>query len=276
MLQLASYSALDSHWKARDSRKPQRSTKQNRKGQRNHGRIFCVKVPVDPKPDSQANSGEQKRPSLVSVPRPLLAPQPSSSSLPAHSGRLSLLQHSLLPGELEVLATAPWSLLMGSLFSCLRSNAGADADDAYTCIVDVKDPSPPTSVSIPTRRGSHLRHPTGRTTSSDLLIDFDEKHLNEDERTPSSSQSSIVSVPSTFVTILTSSRNGAAASDRQSYASSTLGPPPSYHSRRTVSPCPSDETIPEHPVMARAWLERLQNQAHADMDPFRDGSASLL
>src|SRR5439155_16588359 len=90
----------------------------------------------------------------------------------------------------------------------------------------------------------------------------------------SSSQSSIVSVPSTHITILTASNNGAAASNRQSYDSNALSPPPSYHSRRTTSPCPSDEAIPEHPVMARDWLERLQNQAIIDNDPFTDGAAT--
>ena len=163
--------------------------------------------------------------------------------------------------------------IMGAFCSCQRSSAGPEATDAYTRIVDVKQASHQTSVSIPTYQAGHLRRPTRRTTHSAPLIDFDEKHLIEDERPTSSSQSSIVSVPSTHVTILTSSRNGASASNRQSYDSNALGPPPSYHSRRSASPCPSDETIPEHPVMARDWLERLQNQARADNDPFRDGSA---
>jgi hypothetical protein len=172
------------------------------------------------------------------------------------------------------------------LCSCQRSNAACEGVDAiYTRIVDVKHGSSRTSISIPTHQAVNLRRPTRRTTSSAPLIDFDEKHLIEDERPSSSSQSSIVSVPSTHITILTSSRNGAAASTRQSYDSNYLGPPPSYHSRRTASPSPSDETIPEHPVMARDWLARLENQARADNDPFMDdlawpygdhGSESLL
>ena len=162
------------------------------------------------------------------------------------------------------------------LCSCQRSNAGSEATEAsYTRIVDVKHASPRTSVSIPTYQAGHLRRPTRRSTPSAPLIDFDEKHLIEDERPSSSSQSSIVSVPSTHITILTSSRNGATASNRQSYDSNTLGPPPSYHSRRTASPCPSDETIPEHPVMARDWLERLQDQALTDNAPARDGPALI-
>jgi hypothetical protein len=160
------------------------------------------------------------------------------------------------------------------LSSCQRSNAGSEATEAsYTRIVDVKHASPRTSISIPTYQAGHLRRPTRRSASSAPLIDFDEKHLIEDERPSSSSQSSIVSVPSTHITILTSSRNGATASNRQSYDSNTLGPPPSYHSRRTASPCPSNETIPEHPVMARDWLERLQDQALTDNAPAGDGSA---
>ena len=158
------------------------------------------------------------------------------------------------------------------LCSCQRSNAESEATEAsYTRIIDVKHASPRTSVSIPTYQAGHLRRPTRRSIPSAPLIDFDEKHLIEDERPSSSSQSSIVSVPSTHITILTSSRNGATASNRQSYDSNTLGPPPSYHSRRTASPCPSDETIPEHPVMTRGWLERLQDQALADNAPARDG-----
>jgi hypothetical protein len=162
------------------------------------------------------------------------------------------------------------------LCSCQRSNAGSEATEAsYTRIVDVKHASPRTSVSIPTYQAGHLRRPTRRSTPSAPLIDFDEKHLIEDERPSSSSQSSIVSVPSTHITILSSSRNGTTASNRQSYDSHMLGPPPSYHSRRTASPCPSDETIPEHPVMARDWLERLQDQALTDNAPARDGPALI-
>jgi hypothetical protein len=160
------------------------------------------------------------------------------------------------------------------LCSCKRSNAGSEATDAtYTRIVDVKHASPRTSISIPIYGAGHLRRSARRTASSAPLIYFDEKHLIEDERSLSSSQSSIVSIPSTHITILTASRNGGAASNRQSYDSNHLGPPPSYHSRRTASPSPNDEIIPEHPVMARDWLERLQNQARADNFPLRDGSA---
>lgn len=160
------------------------------------------------------------------------------------------------------------------LCSCQRSNAVSEAVDAtYTRIVDVKHGSPTTSISIPTHYVGNPRRPTRRITSSAALIDYDEKHLIEDERPSSSSHSSIVSVPSTHITILTASRNGAAASNRQSYDSNCLGPPPSYHSRRTASPSPSDETIPEHPVMAQDWLEQLQNQARADNDPFMDDLA---
>ena len=162
---------------------------------------------------------------------------------------------------------------MGGLCSCQRSNARLEVDEAYTRIFDVKHPASRMSISVPVRRGSYLRHPARRTISSTPVIEFDEKHLIEDERPTSSSQSSVVSVPSTHITILTASRNGTAASNRQSYDSNALGPPPSYHSRRTASPCPSHETIPEHPVMARAWLERLQNQVNAENNPFRDGSA---
>ena len=163
---------------------------------------------------------------------------------------------------------------MGALFSCQRSNAASDTTDAYTRIIEVKRPSPRTSISIPSHREIRLRHPARRATSSAPLIDFDEKHLIEDERPTSSCQSSIVSVPSTHITNLTSPRNGALASNRQSYDSNLLGTPPSYRSRRTASPCPSDDTIPEHPVMAHGWFERLQNQSYEDSNPFRDGSSS--
>lgn len=160
------------------------------------------------------------------------------------------------------------------LCSCQRSNGGSEATDAiYTRIVEVKHSSPRTAISIPSYQVGHLRRPTRRTSCSTPLIDFDEKHLIEEERPSSSSQSSIVSIPSTHITILTASRNGAAASNRQSYDSNYLGPPPSYQSRRTASPTPSDESIPEHPVMARAWLERLRDQALTDLGPVRDSSA---
>ena len=194
------------------------------------------------------------------------------------------LVHSLLSRSLAVVVDIRFSTLVVNmstfsklcLCSCQRSNAGSEATEAsYTRIVDVKHASPRTSISIPTHQAGHLRRPTRRSASSAPLIDFDEKHLIEDERPSSSSQSSIVSVPSTHITILTSSRNGATASNRQSYDSNTLGPPPSYHSRRTASPCPSDETIPEHPVMARDWLERLQDQALTDNAPARDEPASI-
>jgi hypothetical protein len=160
------------------------------------------------------------------------------------------------------------------LCGCQRSNGGSEAGDAnYTRIVEVKRPSPRTSISIPPYEAGHLRRPTRRTNSSASLIEVDEKHLIEEERPCSSSQSSIVSIPSTHITIMTASRNGASASNRQSYDSNNLGPPPSYHSWRTASPSPGDDTIPEHPVMASDWLERLHNQARADNDPFRDGAA---
>lgn len=159
------------------------------------------------------------------------------------------------------------------LCDCQRSNGESEAGDAnYTRIVEVKRPSPQTSISIPTYEVGPLRRPR-RTNSSAPLIEFDEKHFIEEERPSSSSQSSIVSIPSTHITIMTASRNGASASNRQSYDSNNLGPPPSYHSRRTASPSPSDDTIPEHPVMAPDWLVQLQNQARADNDPFRDVAA---
>jgi hypothetical protein len=162
------------------------------------------------------------------------------------------------------------------LCSCQRSNGGSEATDAtYTRIVEVKHPSPRTSISIPTYQAGHLRRPTRRTSFSAPLIDFNEKHLIKEERPSSSSQSSIVSIPSTHITILTASRNGAAASNRESYDSNHLGPPPSYCSRRTASPSPSDETIPEHPVMAQDWLERLQDQVLTHASPVRDGLALL-
>jgi hypothetical protein len=157
---------------------------------------------------------------------------------------------------------------------CQRSEGGAEAGDAsYTRIVEAKCPSPRTSIPVPAHGAGQLRHPTRGTNSSDPLIEFDEKHLIDEER-PSSSQSSIVSIPSTHITIMTASRNGASASNRQSYDSYNLGPPPSYHSRRTASPSPSnDDMFPEHPVMAPDWLERLRTQARVDSDPFGDGSA---
>lgn len=144
-------------------------------------------------------------------------------------------------------------------------------EDVDTRIVEAKQPSPRTSISVPVYRAGQLRRPRRRTTSSTPFLGFDEKHLLQEEDTScSSSQSSIVSIPSTRFTILTASRTGATASNRQSYDSNTLGPPPSYHSRRTTSPSPSDGVILEHPVMVPDWLQRLQNQAHADHDPFRD------
>lgn len=162
------------------------------------------------------------------------------------------------------------------LCSCSRSNVGSEVTDAaYTRIVDVKQPSPRTSIAMPIHQADHLRRSTRRTISSAPFVDFDEKHLIAEERPTSSSLSSIVSVPSTHITFLTSSRSDAADSNRQSYNSSVLGPPPSYRSRRAPSPCPSDETIPEHPVMARGWLERLQNQAVIDNGLARDGPALL-
>lgn len=155
------------------------------------------------------------------------------------------------------------------LCSCTREVSRLDTHDieaGYTPIIEVKHASPRTSASIPVPYAGHVvRHSTRRSTSASTLIDIDEKQPLATQISASSSvRSSIISIPSTRITIPTSLRTGGTASVRLSCDSTVLGPPPSYHSRRAASPSPSGETLSEHPVMARDWLARLERNANEE------------
>jgi hypothetical protein len=92
-----------------------------------------------------------------------------------------------------------------------------------------------------------------------LLISIDEKDSDDFESLPPSPYSSVVSIPSTHVTALTSSyTGGTSARNSQQYE----GSPPSYHSERSPSPSPPTSRDSQHPVMNSNWLEILQRAAY--------------
>ena len=156
-------------------------------------------------------------------------------------------------------------------FSAKSETNGGNIDSGYTRIVEIKDAvshSPRASRSIPVPHARRLnRHSLQRPSSPALLIDIDEKTPVTFEESLSSSRSSVISVPSTQISVLTSTNTGNTAPNRYSSESNFLGAPPSYHSRDAPSPCPSSRASFEHPVMTRDWLERLQNEAHRRYGP---------
>jgi len=119
------------------------------------------------------------------------------------------------------------------------------------------------------------------------LITLDEKdaarfdfHIQPDDEAgndapaPLSAASSVISIPSTRYTDLTSMNTGETARSfaRMSLETSSTGRtrPPSYHARAMETPSPSAtedsgrDGILQHPVMRRDWLQVLRQEALRD------------
>lgn len=142
---------------------------------------------------------------------------------------------------------------------------GSDVEAGHARYVEVKKaPNSPLRTSVPfsvQRPITAVPSSHSEDLSTEPLIDLDEKHTSSFDTRSCSSQSSVISVPSTSVTVLTSVRSDATDSNRNSFNSDILSAPPSYRSRRTVSPCPRDGVYLNHPVMAMGWLQHLQDEA---------------
>ena len=151
----------------------------------------------------------------------------------------------------------PPYLKMGfSLCPCFGSSPQTK-DFAHRSYVRVVDPPPPYHDQRIVRMPEKMRS----TVSFEPLIEFSEKEIEIQtvERPPSSSSSSIVSMPSTHLTSnptgSTVARDSLVATDTGSTA------PPSYRSgSRSPSP-PLPSTLLLHPVMSDDWFRRLQQRA---------------
>lgn len=91
------------------------------------------------------------------------------------------------------------------------------------------------------------------------LIAVDEKEVDGTESSAPSPQSSVISIPSTRVTVLSSEHTGTTLAQGSLEDGNR---PPSYYSEtlRSVSPLQSEDG--SHPVMRGGWLDRMQRHAN--------------
>ena len=135
---------------------------------------------------------------------------------------------------------------LSQLCTCCDRNVSDELTGSYVRVVNINGASRGSfqrrsSISVPRPAA-----PDEKAEYTQLLISIDEKDLDDFESPPPSPYSSVVSIPSTRVTALTSSyAGGTSARNSQQYESS----PPSYHSGRSRSPSPPTSRDSQHPVM---------------------------
>lgn len=170
-----------------------------------------------------------------------------------------------------------------ALFSCCSSEARcasqAEAETRHARLVSITSTRPhsPRHSENPPRYSDVAQQPllTIDEKKASQFEVFVEPEVEEDGAYPPLSPvSSVVSIPSTRYTNLTTMNTGETARTftRTSLETSSTGRtrPPSYHASARRSPSPaategsSRDSILQHPVMRRDWLELLRQDAQRE------------
>ena len=220
-----------------------------------------------------------------------MSPSHSPSLInPRHPSKITFLKYPLTPGTvLSIDLTYSGKMgFLSSLLTCCASqdhSSRIEAEPRHARVVAVTDLSYPHN-HRPTQRqhsyqdsppeyGDIAEHPL-ITIDEKTPVEFEPVVEDDDEAPPPASpNSSVVSIPSTRLTDLTSMQTGETARTALGgflQRASTRGSrPPSYHSDPRRSPSPGSlprlsndserDSVWQHPVMASNWLEVLRQDA---------------
>ena len=175
-------------------------------------------------------------------------------------------------------------MAISSLFACCYSQDGRasklEAETRHARIVSVTSDRPRSQrySDNPPRYDDVAQQPLitieeKSAAQFEVLIQAADE-AGEDTPTPLSPASSVISIPSTRYTDLTSMNTGETTRTfaRMSLETSSTGRtrPPPYHASARMSPSPAAtedsgrDSILQHPVMRRNWLEVLRQEALRD------------